>query len=108
MGLVRMPGKIYSVADGTVLSVEFVPSAMGGHGDIRGDNFKTKEHFEGTFAAVGQGLESVGIGTGLGTVYSSNGASVSAIASGYQAIGGIEYVKYRRCIDWQSWDGTRL
>lgn len=82
MGLVRIPGKIYSVADGTVLSVEFVPSAMGGHGDIRGDNFKTKEHFEGTFAAVGQGVESVGVGTGLGTVYSHNGASASAFASG--------------------------
>lgn len=85
MGLVRVPGKIYSVADGTVLSVEFVPSAMGGHGDIRGDNLKTKEHFEGTFAAVGQGATSVGIGTGVGSVYSNNGGSAVGLATGYQA-----------------------
>jgi hypothetical protein len=82
LGMIHVPGKIYSVKDGTVISVDFVPGALGGGGYISGTNTKTGELFEGTFAGVTEGAESVGFGSAAGSAYSNSGATAHGFATG--------------------------
>jgi hypothetical protein len=52
-----LAGRIYSLQDGTVVSMEIETSY--GCGEIRCDNSSTVEYFEGTYSAVSDGVVGV-------------------------------------------------